>query len=274
MKPAVDHAGPSDLGAVFSAAKDEFGRWAPLLWDPMGEALAELAAPATDQYVLDACCGSGSSALPAARAVGTGGRVDAIDVAEGLLDSGRARAAAAGLKNVRFKRVDATRWQGGPYDVVQCAYGVFMLPNMDAGGRHLMSLLKPSGRFAVTVWERGSLEDFGRTLYDVAGRHKPALDSAPPGAGAIGRIDDPDLLRAWLSGLGLRSVSVRTVSGSVALDADRAWDLVLGSGFRQVLQGFSASQVADCRAEFLGLLQARKLTSVVTTSLLGVGVKP
>lgn len=274
MKPPIDAQRKADLGAVFTAAKAEFGRWAPLLWNPMGRALTEFVGPVPGNQVLDACCGSGSSALPAARAVGPCGSVVAVDLASGLLDSGRARAAEAGLANVRFVQADVTRWHDGPFDAVQWAYGVFMLPDMDAGATHLLSLLRSGGRFGVAVWMRGSLEDFGRALYDVAGRYHLGHEASPPGAGAIGRIDEPDLLCTWLTGLGLRSAKVCMVPGSVALDGDRAWSLVLGSGFRQVLHGLSGSTVASCRAEFLALLAARGITSVVTTSLLGVGVKP
>ena len=274
MEPATATDGNSDLGAVFSAAAPEFSQWAPLLWDPMGEALTKSTAPTSGQHVLDACCGTGSSALPAAGAVGPGGSVDAVDLAAGLLDVGRKRAGAANLANVRFEQADVTTWPGGPYDVVQCAYGVFMLPDLDAGGRHLASLCKPGGRFGAAVWERGSLEDFGRALYDVAGEHRPVGQAAPPGAGAISRVDQPDLLRQWLTDLGLHSISIRTVPGRVDLDADRAWALVLGSGFRQVLRGMSEPAVAAVREDFVSVLAARSITSVVSTSLIGVGVRP
>lgn len=238
------------------------------------QALIDVVAPAAAEHVLDACCGSGSSALAAARAVGMGGTVDAVDLAEGLLHSGRARAETAGLANVRFQRADVTRWSGGPYDVVQCAYGIFMLPDMNAGGRHLVSLLNRGGRFGVAVWERGSLEDFGRTLYDMAATRQPEMPSAPPGAGAISRVDQPDLLHQWLTGLGLHSVVVHTVPGRVELDPDRAWSLVLGSSFRQALDGLPEADAAAVRAEFLAALDARGITAVISASLIGVGVTP
>jgi SAM-dependent methyltransferase len=274
MEPAADTDGSSELGAVFSAAAPTFSQWAPLLWDPMGAALTDFVAPTSGQHVLDACCGIGSSAFPAAGAVGAGGAVDAVDLAEGLLDAGRARVGAADLANVRFERADVTTWRGGPYDVVQCAYGVFLLQDMDGGGRHLVSLLKPGGRFGVAVWERGSLEDFGRALCDVAARHRPPPPGPPPGAGAISRVDQPGLLHQWLTDLGLHSISVHTLPGRVELDAERAWNLVLGSGFRQALGGMSEHVVAEVRGELLGVLDTLAITSVVSTSLVGVGVRP
>lgn len=274
MQRAVDTGEDSDLGTIFCSAATEFTQWAPLLWDPMGQALTNFVAPAPGEHVLDACCGSGSSALPAACAVGVGGTVVGVDLAQGLLDLGRARAETANLSNIEFERADVTRWRGGPYDVVQCAYGIFMLPDMDAGGRHLTSLLTPGGRLGVAVWERGSLEDFGRALYDVVAEHRLVSPATPPGVGAIGRVDQPDLLRQWLTDLGLHSTVVRSVPGRVDLDADRAWSLVLGSGFRQTLNGLSEADTTTVRGEFLAALAARGITSVISTSLLGVGTRP
>ena len=65
--------------------------------------------PASSGAVLDLCCGAGASAIPAARAVGTAGRVLGVDVAVSLLNLARARAAAEGLANAEFRQGDATR---------------------------------------------------------------------------------------------------------------------------------------------------------------------
>jgi ubiquinone/menaquinone biosynthesis C-methylase UbiE len=54
-------------------------------------------------HVLDACCGSGASAIPAAKAVGPGGTVVGVDLADGLLARARAKTRAAGLSNVTFQ---------------------------------------------------------------------------------------------------------------------------------------------------------------------------
>src|SRR5262245_32652271 len=58
--------------------------------------------------VLDVCCGAGASALPAAEAVGPEGSVLAVDLAENLLELGRAKARAAGLGSLEFRHADMT----------------------------------------------------------------------------------------------------------------------------------------------------------------------
>ncbi|MFD0904494.1 class I SAM-dependent methyltransferase [Actinomadura sediminis] len=91
----------SQTGRVFDAAARDHGAAASLLWDPLGEAYVERVRPAPGERVLDACCGGGASAIAAGRAVGATGRVDAVDLAEGLVELGRRRAAAERLEQVR-----------------------------------------------------------------------------------------------------------------------------------------------------------------------------
>jgi ubiquinone/menaquinone biosynthesis C-methylase UbiE len=101
--------GENTVGDVFSAGAEEFHSWSRVLWDPVGGATADMAALTGGESVLDACCGAGASALPAARAVGAAGRVDAVDLADGLLAIGERRAREEGLANIT-----ATRSPRGP----------------------------------------------------------------------------------------------------------------------------------------------------------------
>jgi ubiquinone/menaquinone biosynthesis C-methylase UbiE len=151
--------GENTVGDVFSAGAEEFHSWSRVLWDPVGGATADVAALTGGESVLDACCGAGASALPAARAVGAAGRVDAVDLADGLLAIGERRAREEGLANIRFHRHEVTSWSvpGSGYDVVQCGLGVFFFPDMDRDSAALTRMLRPGGRFVVTVWEKGAL---------------------------------------------------------------------------------------------------------------------
>ncbi len=56
--------------------------------------------------VLDVCCGTGASAIPAAQTVGLNGRVIGVDLAEKLLELGRKRAADLKLENIEFQTGD------------------------------------------------------------------------------------------------------------------------------------------------------------------------
>jgi SAM-dependent methyltransferase len=86
--------------AAFETAGADYAELASRLRDPLRQILAGYAAPRRCDRVLDACCGTGASALPAARAVGPSGRVDAVDLAPSLLERGQA--AATGLPQLRW----------------------------------------------------------------------------------------------------------------------------------------------------------------------------
>jgi SAM-dependent methyltransferase len=266
-----------DLGAVFSAAHVEFAVLSPLLWEPAATATLALSKPRPGERVLDVCCGAGASAIPSAEAVGTGGRVDAIDLAGALLDAGRAEAARRGLHQLRFVQADATTWLpeshgDGSYDLVQCVYGIFFLPDMDAGAAHLVSLLRPGGRLAITTWQSGAISPVPELLVQAVtevGQGPPEQLTRPP----VERINTPDLLASWLTGLGLRDVEVIEVPRQVVMDERNAWALIMGGGLRALVMGMDAGTTERVRIRFIELLAHRELWSLNANSLAGIGTR-
>src|SRR3954452_19214816 len=92
--------------ATYAAAADHFDDPALSFWDRFGrQTVARIGLHPGDR-VLDACCGTGASALPAAHLVGAGGQVLGVDLAEPALVLARAKARAQGLTNVEFRAVD------------------------------------------------------------------------------------------------------------------------------------------------------------------------
>ncbi|WP_162829931.1 class I SAM-dependent methyltransferase [Amycolatopsis palatopharyngis] len=267
--------GAEELGAVFTAARAEFARISPLVWNPLSEAMVDEAGPKRGERVLDVCCGAGASAIATGARVGAEGRVDAVDLSEGLLAEGRETAVRQGLDNVRFVRADVTQWQApeAGYDLVQSAFGVFFLPEMDEQCARLFAMLREGGRFAVSVWRKGAIEEFARSYYEVISRFRPehADRKGPPGP--IERINTEPGLEAWLRDLGAGEVRVAEVERRVRLDSGFAWDLVLGSGFRGALSGLTEAEVEAVRTELLDLLGQREIESVDFGTLVGVGLR-
>jgi ubiquinone/menaquinone biosynthesis C-methylase UbiE len=70
---------------TYSAAADHFNDPALGFWDRYGTATVDRLPLAPGHRVLDLCCGTGASAIPAARAVGPSGQVIGIDAAGPLL---------------------------------------------------------------------------------------------------------------------------------------------------------------------------------------------
>jgi ubiquinone/menaquinone biosynthesis C-methylase UbiE len=104
--------------------------------------------------VLDVACGTGLVTLPAARAVGRGGQVIGVDIAERMVEALRARAAAAGLSHVEAARMDAEQLAlpDGCVDVALCALGLMYLPDPAQALREVKRVLRPGGRAVFAVW--------------------------------------------------------------------------------------------------------------------------
>src|SRR6516225_3984534 len=130
--PLGEHA--ERAARTYGDAADHYTKAALSFWDRFGSATVARLPLAAGDAVLDLCCGTGASAIPSARAVGPGGRVIGVDLAEPMLELARARAAREGLANIEFRRGDATR-TGLPdagFDAVVCVFGVFFAPDMAA----------------------------------------------------------------------------------------------------------------------------------------------
>ncbi|BBH69489.1 hypothetical protein ACTI_61740 [Actinoplanes sp. OR16] len=262
-------AGDLFLRAFDEAARD-FERLGEHLWKPIGAATVARTAPAAGERVLDACCGTGASAIPAARRVGATGHVDAIDLSEPLIRV--LTRLGSDLPQLRPRAADATTWAEDGYDVLQVVLGVFFLPDMDAGADHLVSRLRPGGRAGITVWRRGAVAVAGRHLGDavtkVTGKEVPRRASAP-----LDRINEEAAFRSWLEQRGLTGVEVAVHELRLDLTPEPAWLLVTGSGYVAALTGLTPTQVDAVRETYLASLSRDGVTELDATTLIGTGVR-
>src|SRR5438128_61853 len=101
---------------------------------------------ASGQRVLDIGCGVGDVSLLVARLVGPKGHVVGIDQDEGALATARARAVGAGFAHATFMCEDIAEFTDtNPFDAVVGRLILQFLPNPGAVIRHLMMLVRPGG---------------------------------------------------------------------------------------------------------------------------------
>jgi SAM-dependent methyltransferase len=160
--------------------------------------------------VLDLACGSGHPALDAARLVSPGGSVVATDLVEEMVEATRRRVEAAGLTNLETRVVDmeAIDFPDGEFDAVTCRFGVMFCPDPLQAVREVHRVLKPGGRFALSVWDLPEKSP-GQTVIGEAwrwfGREQPAVNFDAPG---IYQLAPPGKLEALLRDAGFRDVKV------------------------------------------------------------------
>ena len=102
------------------------------------------------QRVLDVACGTGNTAIPAAR---TGADVVGVDIATNLLDQARGRASAEKLP-VKFKEGDAEDLPFGDaeFDIVISMFGAMFAPRPERVSEELLRVCKPAGVIAMANW--------------------------------------------------------------------------------------------------------------------------
>ncbi len=259
----------TQIRGAFDAAAADFTALGRHLWEPIGTAAVAVADPRPGERVLDACCGTGASAIPAAGLVGANGHVDAVDMSGPMVDE--LRRLSADLPQLHAHQADVTTWQGESYDVVQSALGIFFFPDMTAGTDHLISLAKPGGRVVFTIWRGESMAAAGRHLglavADVTGTPAPA--PRPPHL--IDRVNQPDAYADWLTGRGLAGVEVAVNEMALTMTPEVAWLVVVGSGFRGALAKVPADRVEAVRERYLASLRDEGVTQLDATTLIGSG---
>src|SRR5215831_2793830 len=92
--------------SAYNAAADLFDAPPLFFWERIGRRTVDRMSLKKGASVLDACCGSGASAIPAAQAVGPDGRVLGIDLADQLLQLARLKAMRLGLVHAEFRLGD------------------------------------------------------------------------------------------------------------------------------------------------------------------------
>jgi SAM-dependent methyltransferase len=100
--------------------------------------------------VLDIACGTGNTAIPAARA---GAIVTGVDIAPNLLAQARQRAAAESL-DIRFEEGDAEElpFPGESFDSVISMFGAMFAPRPDRVAAEMLRVCKPGGLVAMANW--------------------------------------------------------------------------------------------------------------------------
>lgn len=120
-----------------------------------GEDLIEALGVGPGMDVLDLGCGDGTTAVPAAE---RGANVLGVDIAANLVLAGNARAATAGLSNLRFQEGDASNLDGfyeASFDLVVSIFGAMFAPRPLDVAREMVRVTRRGGRIVMGNWIPG-----------------------------------------------------------------------------------------------------------------------
>jgi ubiquinone/menaquinone biosynthesis C-methylase UbiE len=259
--------------ATYNAAADSYDDGANSFWGRFGRRTIERLDLKRGDEVLDVCCGSGASAIPAAQAVGPEGSVLGIDLAERLLEKARAKAKVHRLENVEFRIGDMLdlRLAESRFDAVVCVFGIFFVPDMAAAVRELWKVVRPGGKLAITTWGPRFFEPGNTVFWDAVRDVAPDLHKS---FNPWDRICDPQSLQSLLVESGIEQSQAWAEAGQHPVASPEAWwSAVLGSGYRGTLERLDARGRDHVRAVNLEFVRDAGIRAVEANVVYAVAMK-
>jgi len=255
--------------ATYNAAADSFDAPANAFWDRFGRRTIERLSLAPGMHVLDVCSGTGASAIPAAEAVGPGGIVVAVDIAEQLLARLRDKAAARGLRHLDVQNRDLLELQfAEPFDAVVCVFGIFFVADMPGAVQRLWQHVAPGGRLAITTWGPRLFEPLNTAFWDAVRAERPDLYK---GFNPWDVITAPAALADLFSRAGVPQPEIVAESATHPVPSAEAWwALVEGSGYRGTLEQLSPDTRDRIRASNGRFMKEEGVTEVDTNVVYAV----
>jgi ubiquinone/menaquinone biosynthesis C-methylase UbiE len=230
--------------------------------DYFGQRTVERLGLKPGEIVLDVCCGTGASAIPAVRAVSPGGRVIGIDLATAALEHARLRAAEEGLRNVEFRPADFDQvyFRADSFDAIVCVFGIFFFPDMTASLRKMWRYLRPGGRIAIATRGPDVFEPADCLFWEAVRREREDLNkSFTP----WDRLTTPEKVRELFDSAGISEVRIEAEDHPHLLEsAEDFWELAMGTGYRGTIDQLTEDQRERVRQACLRLT-ARSLRSPV-----------
>jgi len=266
---------PAKLKAAttYNAAADHFDDGPLAFWDRYGRKTIERLRLKPGSAVLDVGCGSGASAIPAARAVGKHGRVTGVDLAARLLALAKAKAEAEKLRNVEFRHADMTAlgYEDESFDAVICVFAIFFVPDMVKQVRELWRMVRPGGQLAITTWGPRMFEPGSAAWWAAVKQYRPDLHNA---FSPWERIITPEAVGQLLREGGIEKAEILAEDGQQVLQSpDDWWTIVCGSGFRWTVEQMDQETASRVKEGNLATLRKGNIKSVETNVIYAVAVK-
>jgi len=251
---------------IFDGSAKSYDRVGPSIFSQFGERLVEQIPLARGARALDVATGKGAVLLPAARRVGSEGQVTGIDLSGEILKEAERVVRAEGLTNVELRKMDAEHLEfpDHAFDVVTCAFALFLFPDTEAALREMYRVCKPGGYVAITSF----------------GKKPPPFD---PGLSILIQqfIDyqvriilppqltyTPQEMKALLSQFGFHSIKAHSETNDIVYArAEDVWAFTLTLPPGATILGMSEKTRERFKDEYLAKLRAASRQDGLHTSL-------
>lgn len=218
----------------------------------LSRALIEDAHILSGQTVLDVGGGSGEPSLTIAPTIGERGSIAYTDPAAGMVRVARDEAARRGLTNISFHQCPAEQlpFADNSFDAAVSRLSVMFFPDVLAGQREVLRVVKPGGYTSFLVWAAREVNPFFSAVTKVLDRFVPADVEDDDAPGAF-RFATPGKLATALRAAGAVDVRERELAFTIEapITVERFWELrtEMSDTFRKKLAKLVPDQVAAIR---------------------------
>jgi SAM-dependent methyltransferase len=152
---------------------------------PVAMWMVDAIAPQPGHTIVDLAAGVGDTGFLASELIEPGGTLITSDYQPEMLSAAQRRAAALGIRNVRFRQIDASQpidIEAASIDGVLCRWGYMLMDDGEAALRETRRILRPGGRVALAAW-CGPDENPWQSVPMGMLIERGALEPAAPGPG-------------------------------------------------------------------------------------------
>lgn len=202
----MPHADAEFTGSV----PENYDRYmVPLIFEPYAADLARRAAGLSPRSVLEVAAGSGVVTRALAPQLLAEARYTVTDLNQPMLDYAASRQPPDARITWRQADALALPFDDASFDVVLCQFGVMFFPDRVAGFREARRVLKPSGHFLFSAWDRIEenvfADDVTNELAAIFPNDPPRFMSRTPHG-----YHDTDRIRADLADAGFSNIEIQT----------------------------------------------------------------
>lgn len=165
-----------------------------LFFLPVSAHLVRLCDISSEDNILDVACGTGNTAITAARR--TGATVTGIDFTPQMLTQAKKEADLAGTKNIEWKDgdVEDIPFGDGFFDVVLSSFGHMFAPHPELAIKEMLRVTKSGGRIAFATWPP---EHANGKLFDVMAKHVPVSSATIANTASANNLSPPSSPMQW-----------------------------------------------------------------------------
>jgi ubiquinone/menaquinone biosynthesis C-methylase UbiE len=241
-------------------------------FETFGRRLVDAAALSIGDAVLDVACGRGAVLFPAAEAVGDGGSVVGMDLAEGMARETQREIDRRGLKNATARAMDAERLEfaDASFDAVLCGFSLQFFPDLPRALNEFMRVLKPGGTIAVSTW--GDDDAAWAWFDDLRKKYGAALRLASHS------LDTPEKLTEALRSAKFDRVDVTTSTlNEVFADEEEWWNVEWSISGRAALERLAPERLAALKEDAFAAARNHRTGEglpYILRAFIGVVTKP